>query len=616
MSRFSSRARGLSLSGLSLAAAIGLAGLAPAPLAWSQVAQAPPDRDDDADLSGLEEVIVSGMRVRQGGAQDINHFRGEAASFRIPMPDTITPEGLMGGYDLVIPGAKACAAVLCLTGEAMPASLLNAPQDRRLVGLGFNSNIDAKTWKREPLNLVAVVDKSGSMSGEPLDLVRASLRKIVRQLRPGDQMSIVLYGDRSYRHLEPTALDEGGRRRIEAAIDQIESNGSTNMEEGLRVGYDTAFASMAAFKGSTRVMLFTDEQPNVGAVDADSFMGMAQEASRRSVGLTTIGVGEQFDAPLATQISNVRGGNLFFLLDDKDVEAVFSTKLDTMVSELAFDVTLTVKPHAGYRISAVYGAPEEVLKTAPDGGVSLTVPTAFLSTNGGGLFVALAKAQDAAFLPEPALAPDAALLDVNLAYVRASDGGAARDALTVTVGDGRPSEGLRLGHVLIDEFLALRQATTLYHQAGDEEGAYQVLRQLDARLRSDRDPRLAPERKLVGDLLSQAAYLSGHAGEARQGPASLLGMWRVSRIEGDGTIDLRRGDRLEFNIDEEVVVHRRAGAGFKSDDSETFQINGEQLAFEDSEIVFDYRLSNGRALVLKDPRTGVVVVLTRAPAMS
>jgi Ca-activated chloride channel family protein len=596
---------------MTLAVAVGLTGFASAPLAWGQATQPPADKDDDASLSGLEEVIVSGMRVRQGGAQDINHFRGEAASFRIPMPDTITPEGLMGDYDLVIPGSKACAAVLCLTGEAMPAGLTTAPQDRRLVGLGFNSNIDAKTWKRAPLNLVAVVDKSGSMDGEPLDRVRASLHKIVRQLRPGDQMSIVLYGDRSYRHLEPTSVDERGRRQIEAAIDTIESDGSTNMEEGLRVGYDTAFASMTSFTGSTRVMLFTDEQPNVGAVDADSFMGMAQEASRRGVGLTTIGVGEQFDAPLATQISNVRGGNLFFLRDDKDVEAVFSAKLDTMVSELAFDVALTIKPHPGYRISAVYGAPDEALKAAPDGSVGLTVPTAFFSTNGGGLFVTLAKAPDAAFLPEPVLASDAALLDVKLTYVRASDGGEARDALTVAAGDGQPSEGLRLGRVLIDEFLALRQATTLYHQASDEEGAYQVLRQLDSRLRSDRDPRLAPERKLVGDLLSQAAYLSGHTAEARQGPASLLGLWQVSRVEGDGAIDLRRGDRLEFNIDEDVVVHRRAGVGFKSDDPETFQINGRQLAFEDSEIVFDYRLRDGQSLVLKDPRTGVVVVLTR-----
>lgn len=311
--------------------------------AW---AQTPPPPEDEIDI---QEIIVSGMRVRQGGAQDINHFRGQSEAGQIPMPDTLTPEGLMGGYDLQIPG-EACVRVLCVTGEAMRANLPLSPADKILVGVGFNSSIDAATWKREPLNLVAVVDKSGSMDGEPLDQVRESLRQILDQLRPGDQFSIVLYGDRSHRHLEPTPV-AGGKATIRRAIDAIESEGSTNMEEGLRVGYDTAFASQPGFKGVTRVMLFTDEQPNVGATDADSFMGMAREASRRGIGLTTIGVGGQFDAPLATEISSVRGGNLFFLRDASDIKAVFTGKLDTMVSELAYDLNLSVKARPGYRIT-------------------------------------------------------------------------------------------------------------------------------------------------------------------------------------------------------------------------------------------------------------------------
>jgi Ca-activated chloride channel family protein len=589
-------------------------GLAPVSLAWGQAAQVPPDKDDDA---GLEEVIVSGMRVRQGGAQDINHFRGEVAAKRIPMPDTITPEGLMGDYDLVIPGTRSCEALLCLTGEAMRADLLASPQDKLLVGLGFNSNIDAKTWTRAPLNLVAVVDKSGSMSGEPLARVRHSLHQIVKQLRPGDQISIVLYGDRSYRHLEPTRIGTANRPVIEAAIDAIQSNGSTNMEAGLKVGYETAFASMDGFKGATRLMLFTDEQPNVGAVDAGSFMGMAQDASRRGVGLTTIGVGVQFDAPLATKVAGVRGGNLYFLRDDKDVEAVFAEKLDTMVSELAFDVTLTVKARPEYRVSAVYGAPDDMLKTAPDGGISLTVPTAFLSTNGGGLFVTLAKAQDAAFLPEPALTAADKLMDVKLDYVRAMDGKTAGDALAVAAAGPAPSDGLRLGHTLVDEFLSLRQAASLYHQAGDEEGAYQVMRRLDARLKADPDPRLAPERALVGGLLQQTAFLSGHGNEAAEGVRSgaLVGLWKVSRIQGEGTIDLRPGDRLQFG-DDELVVHRRAGLEFKSDEPEAFQANDRQVALDDSAIVFDYRLRRPGGLVLTDRRSGVTVVLSRIPTTS
>ncbi|NGM52387.1 VWA domain-containing protein [Caulobacter sp. 602-2] len=571
-------------------------------------AQTPPPQDEQ----DVHEVVVTSMRVRQGGAQDINHFRGEAAASRMPMPDTLTPEGLMGGYDLQIPGKEACARVLCLTGEAMRAELPLSPADKMLVGLGFNSSIDAATWKRAPLNLVAVVDKSGSMQGGPLMRVRESLHQILEQLRPGDQLSIVLYGDRSYRHLEPTVIGDK-RAAIRLAIDAIESAGSTNMEAGLKVGYETAFATRDAFNGVTRVMLFTDEQPNVGRTDAESFMGMAKEASRKGVGLTTIGVGTQFDAPLATKVSSVRGGNLYFLRDKADVESVFSAKLDTMVSELAYDLTLTVKARPGYRISGVYGVPGDELKAGPDGAVSMTVPTAFLSTEGGGLFVSLAKAQGAAFLPEPVLTKGERLLDVDLRYVVAADGTEARQILAVAAPTDNASEGLRLAHVLLDEFQSLHRAATLHHRDGDEEGTYQVLRGFDGRLKAQADPRLEPERKLVAEMLTRAAFLAGYAGEARaEGPVNLLGSWTVARIDGDGQIDVRRGDQLRFSDDELVVSRRKRGA-FTADEPEDYEANEDQLALPESDLVFDYRVAKDGSLVLKHDRLDLRLVLKRTP---
>ena len=57
---------------------------------------------------------------------------------------------------------------------------------------------------------IAVVDKSGSMDGEPLELVRQSLTTLANQLRPGDQMTIVLYGDSAHVHLPTTAATRFG----------------------------------------------------------------------------------------------------------------------------------------------------------------------------------------------------------------------------------------------------------------------------------------------------------------------------------------------------------------------------------------------------------------------
>src|SRR4051812_9343439 len=188
-------------------------------------ASIPPDRDEQVD-----EVVVTGLRVAQGGAQDINYFRGEVAFERIPHPNDFTAEGLMSEHDIVLPAAEACRQLFCLTGDAAKADLLAVPQARYLVGVGFATNIDEKKWHRDPLNLVAVVDKSGSMDGKPLELVRQSLVEVARQLHDGDQMSIVLYGDRAHVHLDTTRADRGGVARIFDSIDAIRSNGSTSME--------------------------------------------------------------------------------------------------------------------------------------------------------------------------------------------------------------------------------------------------------------------------------------------------------------------------------------------------------------------------------------------------
>jgi Ca-activated chloride channel family protein len=65
-----------------------------------------------------------------------------------------------------------------------------------------------KTFTRAPLNLVAVVDKSGSMSGQPLALVKASLVEALNHLVPQDQLTIVLYGDQVHVHLPATPVKD------------------------------------------------------------------------------------------------------------------------------------------------------------------------------------------------------------------------------------------------------------------------------------------------------------------------------------------------------------------------------------------------------------------------
>lgn len=445
-----------------------------------------------------------------GGAQDARYFRDEVDAGNFPHPSTLTAEGLFSEYDLPLCSRAASKELFYLTGEAMPAALLTKPEVKYLGQIGLASGLDPATWHRAPLNLVAVVDKSGSMSGHPLDLVKRSLHQIESQLGPDDQLSIVLYGDRSHVHLEPTRVSEANRAAIADAIDAIESAGSTNMEAGLQVGFALARRSGAEFRGTTRVMQFTDERPNVGDTSEAGFMGLMAAASRDGIGQTTVGVGVQFDAEMASTVSAVRGGNLFYFADDAEMEKTFGEELDMMVTELAHDLTVTIRPAPGLRLVGVYGIPGEMLKWE-DGerSVKFEISTVFLSKRRGAIYAAFApEVED---LPARRHAEGRALATVSLAYSEAGRNETQQGTLELPlVAAQDASLGLTRGRLLVSEYLGLKAAMTAHLVENNQERAFTLLRDLDALLDGSADAALDPERKSVADLYARMAKLSGH----------------------------------------------------------------------------------------------------------
>ena len=451
-----------------------------------------------------------------GGAQDIRYFRDQVAAGEIPLPEVFTPEGLFSEHDLPLATGFKCKQTFCAEAGAMAVSLGGQADVEFLAQLGFSSGLDPRTWKRAPLNLVAVVDRSGSMDGRPLELVRASLTEVVDQLGPDDRFSIVGYESTADVMLQPTAIKH--RKQIDNAIAELVSGGATAMEEGLRVGFDLAEHSAKKFDGTTRVMLFTDERPNVGRTDADSFMGMARHGSKRGVGLTTIGVSTHFGAELAQEISSVRGGNLFFFADVETMQQTFADEFDTMVTELAYDLNLEITPAPGMKITGVYGIPGSALVWRGDA-IVLDVETIFLSRRKGAIYVGLQRDRDSdPNLPPAKLARGDVLGQVALAYEDAEDGKTHQgQAAFALVDREHAGPGLTRGELLVDEATTLRRASMLHHEQNDQEGAYQLVRALHARLRHANDTSLKIEVDLIAMLEGTLAAASGHTGESASG---------------------------------------------------------------------------------------------------
>lgn len=471
----------------------------------------PPEDDEEEPLAAppvrmRADFAPAELGATPGGAQDIRHFRDRVRDGEVPLPQTFTPEGLFSEHDLPLAQSERCRRLLCTYSKATDARLGVQPDVRWLAQIGFSSGLPAD-HQRPPLHLVAVVDKSCSMSDAPIGMVREGLRAVVDQLRPEDQLSIVLYGSSVHTHLPPTA---GSRKAaLRAAIDAIAIDGSTNLEAGLLHGFDLARRTRRTFDGTTRVMLFTDERPNTGRVDAASFMGLAGAASHDGIGMTTVGVGVQFGAELAQKVNSVRGGNLFFFADPVEMRATIASDFDLWVTELAYDLDLTVHPAAGLRIAGLYGVPGDLVQWTEDGGLRLQIATVFASRNRGGVYVALAP--DGATPPRVRLG--SSLLSVTLAYDARDGAGAPETTGAPWVAPGPGDEGLLRGVALVDEATTLREATARHHQQNDQDGAWRLVHDLRARLDAHPDRSLEAERELVGALERTLAKLAGRTGE-------------------------------------------------------------------------------------------------------
>lgn len=539
------------------------------------------------DEEALASIVVTGAKIRQGGIQDIRQFRSLTLDGDfLPRADSLTIEGLLGEHDLSLPARESCRKLFCIDGIATAAGVPSRPQDVYFVGLGFESNTNVAERHAEPLSLIAVIDRSGSMQGDKIARAKEALLQAVSMMRDGDRLGIVEFGSETSLLLPVSDIGEN-RDRITKLVNAIEADGSTFMEAGLAQGFDVAFAEQTTSKRKTRIMLLTDEQPNVGNVEPEGFMGQAIAGSKRGVGLTTIGVGRDFDNALAMQISSVRGGNLFYLARDADAPALMQREFFNMVTEVAHDVEITLTPAYGHRITGLYGVPNEIVRQAPDGALTVQIGSAFLSSNGGGIFASLG------YVEGPRTKTDGSLLTATVRYIDARTDVAGSDVSVVMQPQGAAPANLAKAQSLVDQYLTLTSGLKSYHKDGDRKAAYAQFDGLLQRMEQSQIDGLDKEVELVRTLRNRAAALAG-MGKVPDAlkPNAVVGKWEVTAERG--LRGVARGDIIEITADGDMITYRKSGQDAGTTVVQTFQINENQLYIDYTDLVFQYRLKADR----------------------
>ena len=237
---------------------------------------------------------------------------------------------------------------------SLHAEVVPSPQRKgyHLLHLGLKGK-EVAAAARPAANLVFVIDVSGSMGNEGrLNLVKNSLRQLVSQLRASDRVGIVAYGSSAREILPPTAGSD--HRTILNAIGKLRTEGSTNVEAGLTLGYELV-SRQSLGAGINRVVLCSDGVANTGATTAEAILRRVAEHAERGITLTTVGVGMgDYNDTLMERLADQGNGNYAYVDDATEARRVFVDHLTGTLQVIAKDVKLQLqldpKAVARYRL--------------------------------------------------------------------------------------------------------------------------------------------------------------------------------------------------------------------------------------------------------------------------
>eukprot|EP00128_Syssomonas_multiformis_P018888 Colp12_sorted_trinity150504_noHs@29130 len=117
---------------------------------------------------------------------------------------------------------------------------------------------------RAPVDLVAVIDRSGSMGGQKIELVMDTMLFVISQLSSNDRLAVVIYDDVIEVLFDFKKMNESGREYATSQLKTVHARNSTNLADALFKGMKLSLDRKADKNRVGSVLLLTDGQANIG----------------------------------------------------------------------------------------------------------------------------------------------------------------------------------------------------------------------------------------------------------------------------------------------------------------------------------------------------------------
>jgi uncharacterized protein YegL/uncharacterized protein with WD repeat len=212
-----------------------------------------------------------------------------------------------------------------------------------------------------PVNYIFVVDVSGSMWGEKLDTVKASIRELFGYLRPDDVIGVIAFDDKVKTLLESTPKQNISPDDFGQIINQLVVHGSTDINLALSISID----EMKRYRGAQRVnqlFLFSDGEPTSGETNwikiRQNIAAKLRQntATDGNIRLSTFAFGTDANKVELDKLAGITGGqSTFVIAPEEDVRDSLQQELDRRSHLAAINVQMQINIDSDIEILHFYG---------------------------------------------------------------------------------------------------------------------------------------------------------------------------------------------------------------------------------------------------------------------
>jgi len=214
---------------------------------------------------------------------------------------------------------------------------------------------------RAPLDLICVLDNSGSMNGEKINLVKNTFRYLLHFLNDFDRLSIVIFDHEASILFPLINATEANKPKILASVNTVYARGGTVINNGLRTALEILKKRDLANQ-VTGIFLLSDGLDNLGQETAKNIIKNTFEKSglKDSVVIHTFGFGRDHDPELMTDIADLTDGNFYFIDQLDFIDEAFVESLGALQTSIAENVQFLMRPEQsevlnGVEIVKAYG---------------------------------------------------------------------------------------------------------------------------------------------------------------------------------------------------------------------------------------------------------------------